>query len=1008
MFKSVTYKFDVKISASKYVILNMPNDNIKMCFDDKINTFYKKNAPMFRKPLEKIINKMLEDCRYINGESLERHNFNFGDEPVSLNDIPTDLYDPYFEDNLLKSLKMNKEMGKDSSTIELLWGDIQLGKRVHACIVMWISVFVLKRPVLYIFRNLKIDQSQLSDDIMVTDEFSFNIQYIKKCFDDVSEELGIGKDDYKDFKLPELKPITKKVLDKLSNKESLNPTDLICGLMNHTQLEKINNKCNEYLSYNKELLNITLLVDESDLYAPTASNNNDNPKDVLDSTKCEKLLAKIYQKVKYVLHITGTAHSLLYNITTKLKDNRSIQIPISKVHKMKRKEEYNGLFNDKIKFNTEAVIDWWNGLDEKGKKRKFTIEEDFNINIGRIIGNILDRPQDRYHSFLISEEKIRTNQFQLKDLIITNFSNLFVIVFHGNCLNLYFPKRYENKLVYYSKTDSENCSTDQRLYHKGGIYEKSLDTEKSKVLPNDYGYYQIDSKKFNIKQVYKILAMLFSDEESIVIRTVITITGKYGERGYSFTSDDYKQYPFHLTDQYFPCHIKNKNCTDISQRLRLQGKYSDHPELTLWTSKELKDIITSFYLPFIKKIEKDIMGCQDWEEIKILIEDIIDNGLMKLGKYMKYIDSAKKRKNIQIDKKWDKKGKGYCMFKIDDVDEDWIREWCSRNGLPKYVCVNEIKWDMSKEEFISRYGIYELVLEEDVSNPEIFNSILEYENYCNSKEIPKKNFKPNLNGFIETSITKNKRVYSLDDVKEELSGFSKGSNLGIKSNTKYEDDHKFTRVYACYEDINNKTTFKIVLRVCRVKNSKLTLPKNTLDIKKTPYYLDKNDKLSYTKLKSEWKDKFNDTSCGNGGDGNHFIESVKPPVYYWKTPDGWLYLHDDTKTKDDIVSIKIVNPIDSDNIVVETRKDDEIERFVKECIRDPTNPRLRIGLREIMNFYKKWCKNKGIGPKCSKIMKEELNKFRFRDDKSTRIDLKGKSNKRGYKISFNMEIYNSM
>ena len=121
-----------------------------------------------------------------------------------------------------------------------------------------------------------------------------------------------------------------------------------------------------------------------------------------------------------------------------------------------------------------------------------------------------------------------------------------------------------------------------------------------------------------------------------------------------------------------------------------------------------------------------------------------------------------------------------------------------------------------------------------------------------------------------------------------------------------------------------------------------------------------------------------------------------------------MYLHDETKTKDDIVSIKIVNPIDSECIVLESGKDDEIERFVKECITDPSNPRLRIGLREIMNFYKKWCEKTGINPKCSKIMKEELNKLRFREDKSKGIDRKGKPGKRGYKINFNQEIYNNL
>ena len=42
---------------------------------DKINTFFKKRNDIFKKPLEKIINVMLDKCKYINGESLERHNW---------------------------------------------------------------------------------------------------------------------------------------------------------------------------------------------------------------------------------------------------------------------------------------------------------------------------------------------------------------------------------------------------------------------------------------------------------------------------------------------------------------------------------------------------------------------------------------------------------------------------------------------------------------------------------------------------------------------------------------------------------------------------------------------------------------------------------------------------------------------------------------------------------------------------------------------------------------------
>ena len=47
---------------------------------DKINTFFKKRNEIFKKPLERIINIMLNKCKYINGESLERHNW--GNNPI--------------------------------------------------------------------------------------------------------------------------------------------------------------------------------------------------------------------------------------------------------------------------------------------------------------------------------------------------------------------------------------------------------------------------------------------------------------------------------------------------------------------------------------------------------------------------------------------------------------------------------------------------------------------------------------------------------------------------------------------------------------------------------------------------------------------------------------------------------------------------------------------------------------------------------------------------------------
>ena len=76
-------------------------------------------------------------------------------------------------------------------------------------------------------------------------------------------------------------------------------------------------------------------------------------------------------------------------------------------------------------------------------------------------------------------------------------------------------------------------------------------------LPNNYCYIDIDDKMFNIKQVYKLLSLMINNESNIN-KTVITVTGKYGERGYSFTSDDYGDNSFHLTDQYYRIMLKIK------------------------------------------------------------------------------------------------------------------------------------------------------------------------------------------------------------------------------------------------------------------------------------------------------------------------------------------------------------------------------------------------------------------------------------------------------------------
>lgn len=970
---------------------------------DKINTFFKKRNDIFKKPLEKIINIMLNKCKYINGESLERHNW--GNNPIKLKNIPKNISLPSFEEDLLNSLNLEDN---EKSIVELLWGDIQLGKRVQACIIMWISVHILKRPVLYIFRNLTIDQKQLQDDIVGTENYNFNIQFIKSLFQEFNSELQEYFDEnnveyWKDYKLPELKDINSNdIINKLSNKEAINSNDIFCCLMNHTQLAKINTKFSEYIYYNDELVNITTLVDESDLMSPTSSNDRSNDNDKKDSTACEILLAKIYKKVKYALHITGTAHSLLYNITTRLSDHTDIQIKISKVHKMKRSNDYFGLFNNSISFNTTLVEAWWDYQDKENHKKKtcYDIVEDYNINIKKIIEEILERPTTmKYNSLLISEEKIRSNQFCLVDKIIEDFPNLFIVIYHGNCLRLYISKNYEKDIKYWSQWDSKQSSTSQRLWQLGGVYGSSIDTEKSEKLPNNYCYFNINTQMLNIKFVYKLLRILFEKSDTPILhKTIITITGKYGERGYSFTSDDYDNYSLHLTDQYFVSHA-SLNCTDISQRLRLQGKYNDIElkngtmKLTLWTTTELQDIIENFYVKFIKEIEKYIMGCESWEEIKELLESIIDNGDFKFGKYMTYIDVSKKRKNLKPIKHYDSKNRGYKLIVIDDMTDTEISEWCKEINLPEYNCINEIKDDLTINEFTEKYGNYNPIIDfipikNNFKINDLESIIIDYQEKYNIKlgNITE-------NWIIERQSKKMNDIW-FDNIRSVWKKYTKKD---------YENEirtglMKHGRLFnLCYDDVTNDLFLSI-----RYWNNKKILPKQTNNyIKKTPYFV-VGDKVNYSILKEEYKQQ--NTHGYTNEDGDDFIEddNTFPEKYYWKTPDGWLYLYD--KDKPEIYSLDIVAPLPIKNVIqsnisTEPLINNDILLFANSCCKKTEIYNLRFGLKDIFKVYETWCKING--KKCLKTQKkfkEEFEKINYKEEKSKGIDINNKPGKRGYNI----------
>jgi hypothetical protein len=536
------------------------------------------------------------------------------------------------------------------------------------------------------------------------------------------------------------------------------------------------------------------------------------------------------------------------------------------------------------------------------------------------------------------------------------------------------------------------------LYNIGGVNSSCIDTEKSEKLPNNYCYFNINTKTFNIKVIYKLLRILFEkSEQHIVYKTIITITGKYGERGYSFTSNDYNNYSLHLTDQYFVSHA-SLNCTDISQRLRLQGKYNDLElknglmKLTLWTTSELQDIIQTFYVKFIEQIEKFIMDCKKWEEIKDLLESIIDKGDFKFRKYMKYIDVSKKRKNLKIIKHFDIKNNGYKLILYDDMNDTEIKEWCKEKNLPNYICINEIK-EISVNEFIDKYGDNEnkitfIKLKEDVSLNYI-NKEIDSFNYTNNTNIS--HIKPS---WISDRIKQKKNDIWYEHIRSEWKKYTKNDfekelKAGLMKDSR--------RIHLCYDELDN-------LCLCIIYwGNNMKLPKQTNDYKKIPYIVN-DDIVKYSLIKDEYQQK--NTQTDTNKDIHNYIEDEKlPNQYYWKTLDGWLYLYD--KNKPEIVSLNVVAPFTNilEKNIIETNTlseqliNNDILLFTQSCCKNTDKKNLRFGIKEIYEIYKNWCNiNSKKILKTQKKFKEEFEKLNYKKEKSKGVDLNNNSGKRGYNI----------
>ena len=972
----------------------MINSYIHM-FNSHIQAFLDEYPISWHKALKNVINNMLEESRYKNGDDLSRHNW--GSRPKKLNGI-----------NIISDLLQVLERADNAKAIiELLWGCVQLGKRVHACIIIWFSVYIFKRPVLYIFRDLTIDKDQFKGDIVGTKDHNFNIKFIKNIFNEsFNKEMIDGNyhtELWKKFKLPDLLDINdNNNIDKLRNKDSMNCTDIFGSLMNHTSLTKIDNVLTDYIDHHKELNNLTIIVDEGDLSSPTASNDQMSDKDSLDSTRREQLIAQIMKKVVYNLLITGTPISLLYNTSVILSD-KYIRSEISRVHLMNdNKENYYGIVNNKVEY--KFVNEWW-----LQSKKKYNLKKDYEYNIRYIIKNIIEGPLIDYNSVLINECKYKENHFYLLNRLIEDFKNLFIIIFHGGCLRLYLSKKYENEIFLTSREELKDIS----LYSEGGIHGNYIDEVVGIKLPNNYCYFVINTKKFKLAHIYRFLSHLFQRPKYIQSpdKTIITLSGKYADRGYSFTSDDYNQFSLHLTDQYLPFHGIH-NSVNMDQSVRLVGVYNDKllknntKKLRLWSTESAINKLKNGF-SWTKSIQKDIMDAQNYPGIKKIVEQNIETAAKTypdMIESLNKIESKKKTKNINFKKNDNYDNKKYaikltnkhtdkeiieeieqfntinpsfqlddfnnCFNTIVDIPEDGFREQFGiRNS--EYDCDDQIHECKNEEE-------YERIIEEE-------NKIIEEENKTGKKikklgnALKKKEKK---DGFYQTTTTGPKKIRQyeslLNDVNKLQAG-KNGSNMGLYKDKEKKVGDRATRVYIGYKDVNDPTTIRILFRILRITHVKSGMPKNSEDYRnECPYIKLENGKIRYS------------TNSDNN-DENKYFRGLNGFIYF-------LCDKPETVLINPIVR-KYPEPISDTEPINDTPTNiNQVVLFTKLGLKEPSKPNIRIGIRDIYIAYKEWCSKNGIVPLDTQTkLKEELLKLNITQEKSKGKTIDGKPGARGYK-----------
>ena len=1018
------------ISENNHLANIKKNNTLLVC----IKSFIFDQPKKIRHPMIQLINNFLFIYTYVNGESLERHEWDM------------------------------------VGCIELIEGAVQGGKRELACVIVWFLNYIIKMPVLYIFRNITIDKQLLMNDVIGCNENCFNIKYIKKYL-----YIEGDKNIWKNYKIKEWKDIKDYNLNEhWSNSDMISSTDVYCCLMGHIDLKNIYDALIEHSTINNnEKMKLAVIVDEADLVEPSSCNDNNSiKKDIKDTTQREQYLNMILKLSRYSLLISGTGQGAIYNSTTRLSNDEEIINNLHQVHVMKMADDYYGNMNGKINIVADQVTVWWD------QERPYNIVDDYKKNMKGIIEEI-ENNNNPYNSLLIREELICENQAMIADLIADDFHENSIMVFNGEALIVIYPIKFHSSF-------KEQIIKDKRLNNT-----KILDLSCPTIygINNTHFVYKIALKKHkntNIKQFYKVFRA--AQIHGSFSRTIITISGNYASRGYSFTSDNYGKYELHLTHQYSPFHSTTCNATSINQNMRIQGKYSDMgknnmmEKPVLFTTNRVKNLLEKAYIPYINMIRNKIMNYKGHSDLTHCIESITylqfkNNSSLK--NYLPYLYPKKLMKNLKSESLYDKSHGGIRIAQIDQSDivdisvslekfEKYIADLNIDKSLP---VINKIK-KTTKKEYIDKYGEYKYTytdnkdeIENNGDSSVIFESREDLKKYADETKFTHKQIDKNENGFNTCIVAGKRKVYSKDDLCKEIKTHSSKANMGWSSTdpNKYTVGDTMRRLYCFYTDLKDRSTDHYFVRISKIgtKTSEKHLPivrkrpikKDTIIGNK--HYVVENDHVIY----SMFKDDYTPTKG---------YKETTPSEFLYISPDGWIIYYDlklDDKQKKDAVKLKCVTTSPSDELIseiypnqvlsasnnlytelscnptqdqtlpltVQLDKDDEIrilkekikllenknnpkktvkskkikltqcdassvKQFIDSTFTTPDKPNRRIGINTITDKYNKWCKDKNIKPLTRNKLKIELELHGYVQEKTKGQNEYDENGYRGYNI----------